>query len=66
MSGWRAWYRAHLCTAEEAVAHILDGAYVSTDHAAAEPRALLRALVVLAGERKDITLASMLCMGEMP
>ena len=66
MSGWRAWYRAHLCTAEEAVAHIPDGAYVSTDHAAAEPRALLRALVVLAGERKDITLASMLCMGEMP
>lgn len=66
MGDWRELYRSRLCTAQEAVAHIPDGSYVVAAHAAAEARAVLRALTERAPQMHGVTVATMLCMGEMP
>lgn len=66
MENWKALYRSCLCTAEEAVARIPNGAYVVSSHAASEPRVILSALVACASKLQDVTLSNMLCLGEMP
>lgn len=66
MEDWKQLYHSRLCTAEEAVEHIPDGAYVVAAHAASEARAILRAVTKRAPQMRDVVLANMLCMGEMP
>ncbi|MDR1237060.1 MAG: hypothetical protein LBK28_02345 [Propionibacteriaceae bacterium] len=63
---WRAHYRDHLVTAEQAVAHIKSGDRVIVHHACAEPTVLIDAMVANADAYQNVEIVHMVPMGKAP
>ena len=61
---WKAWYRDHLCTAEEAVRCISSHSRVVVAHATGEPSHLLDAMVKNAAQYEDVEIIHMVAMGK--
>ncbi len=61
--GWQEEYKSRLCTAEEAVSHIVDGDVVVLAHAMGEPPALVDAMVANAEQYKNVEIKHMVSLG---
>lgn len=61
---WREMYRSKLTTAEEAVQRIKSGDRVVLAHAAAEPTALVDAMVANADAYRNVTISGMVYLGK--
>ena len=60
---WKAYYKEHTATAEEAVKHIRSGERVVVGHACGEPSFLVDAMVSNAAAYRNVEIVHMVAMG---